>query len=208
MMMATTAPRIALLPDLALRSLDASWNRERWAQLPADGNRYEVIDGVLYVSTAPSSFHWWISRQIVLTLIEQIDGRELGLTAWAPIGLFMPGCDPVQPDIVVVRQADLGIFHDKHIFGVPALLIEILSPSNADQDTRVKRGAYARAGVPEYWIVRPATRDVLVCAQPDAALGDYAQTRLIAPDGELVSPTLPVRAVVAGFFAGAPDTTL
>jgi len=45
------------LPELALRSLDASWSRERWEQLPADGNRYEVIDGVLYLTTAPSNFH-------------------------------------------------------------------------------------------------------------------------------------------------------
>jgi len=35
--------------------------------------------------------------------------------------------------------------------------------------------------VPEYWIVRPADRDVLVCSQPDAALGDYAQVQHIAP---------------------------
>lgn len=205
---ATTTPAVATIPDLALRSLDATWNRARWEQLPADGCRYEVIDGVLYVSTAPSSYHWWISRQIIFALVEQIDRPGLGLTAWAPIGVFMPGCDPVQPDIVVVLQKDLGIFHDKHIFGVPALLIEVLSPSNAGQDLEVKRRAYARAEVPEYWIARPATRDLLVCWGPDAALSDYANRRLIPPDGELVSPTLPVRAGVAGFFAGAPDTAL
>jgi Uma2 family endonuclease len=84
----------------------------------------------------------------------------------------------------------------------------VLSPSNHNQDTRVKRGAYARAGVPEYWIVRPADRDALVCSQPDAALGDYAQIQHITSDAELVSPTLPFRAPIAGFFAGAPDTTL
>jgi Uma2 family endonuclease len=206
--MATTTSKTATLPDLALRSLAANWNRARWEQLPADGNRYEVIDGVLYVSTAPSSFHWWITRQIVFALVDQIDRLSLGLTAWAPIGVFMPGCDPVQPDIVVVLRDNLGAFHDKHIFGVPALLVEVLSPSNSENDTLTKRGAYARAGVREYWIVRPATRDVLVCSGPDKALGDYADSRLVPADGELISPTLPVRAPIAGFFAGAPDTML
>jgi hypothetical protein len=38
-------------------TLDATWDRQRWETLPADGNRYEVIDGVLYMSTAPSFFH-------------------------------------------------------------------------------------------------------------------------------------------------------
>jgi Uma2 family endonuclease len=198
----------ATLPELVLRSPDASWNRERWEQLPDDGNRYEVIDGVLYMSTVPSYFHQWIIRQISLTLIEQLDRTGFGLTAWAPIGLFMPGCDPVQPDIVVVKTEDLSIIHDRRIFGIPALLVEVLSPTNPETDLQVKRAAYARAGVPEYWIVRPATRDVLVCSRPDAALGDYAQTQLCDADGQLHSPTLPFAAAIAGFFAGAPDTTL
>lgn len=196
------------LPELALRSSEADWNRERWELLPDDGNRYEVIDGVLYMTTAPSYFHQWIIRQIVRHLFRQIDEPGVGITTWAPVGLFMPGCEPVQPDIVVIRNSDLDIIHDRRIFGIPALLIEVLSPTNPETDLRIKRGAYARAEVPEYWIVRPATRDVLLCTHPDTTMGDYAQVQHIAPDGELISPTLPFRAPVTDFFAGAPDTTL
>ena len=196
------------IAELALRSHDATWNRVRWEQLPDDGNRYEVIDGVLYMSTAPSTFHQWIVRQIVRQLFQKIDDAGVGVTLWSPIGLFMPGCDPAQPDILVVRTEDLSIIHDRRIFGVPTLLVEVLSPSNPEQDTLTKRRAYARAGVSEYWIIRPASRDALVLSQPDAALGDYAAIQPVAPDAELVSPTLPVRVAVADFFAGAPDTTL
>jgi Uma2 family endonuclease len=195
------------IPALAMRSLAGGWDRARWEELPADGNRYEVIDGVLYMSTAPSTFHQWVSRQICRQLLTQIDDTGVGLTFWAPVGVFMPGCDPVQPDIVVVRTGEAGISRDRHIFGVPALLVEILSPSNANVDLDTKRKAYARAKVGEYWIVRPASRDLLVCSRPDALLGDYTETHLVPPDGELVSPTVPFRAAVAGFFAGAPDTT-
>ncbi len=56
--------------------------------------------------------------------------------------------------------------------------------------------------------MRPAERDVLVHSQPDPATGRYASTVHVPPGGELVSPTLPFRAPVASFFAGAPDTTL
>jgi Uma2 family endonuclease len=162
----------------------------------------------LYVTTAPSFFHQWIIRQIFLALFTQVDGAGVGLTIWSPVGVFMPGCDPVQPDVIVIRTENLGIIHDRRIEGTPALLVEVLSPNNAETDIEVKRKAYARAGVPEYWIARPALRDVLVYSQPDAALGDYAYSERIDPDAELASPTLPVRIPVAAFFADSPDTTL
>ena len=195
------------LPDLVLRSPAATWDLARWETLPDDGNRYEVIDGVLYMTTAPSSYHQYITKQIARVLLAQIDDTGFGETLWAPIGLIMTGCDPVQPDLVVVRAVDRGIFVGRRIRGVPALIVEILSPSNPDQDLDVKRKAYARAGVPEYWIIRPAERDVLVCSKPDQALETYLQTDHVQPDGELASPTLPIHTAIAPFFTGAPDPT-
>ena len=132
----TTAP-----PELTTRSLDAGWNNARWSQLPDDGNRYEVIDGVLYMTTAPSFFHQWIASRIIRMLQTQIEDPGVGLVAFAPIGLLMPGCDPVQPDIVVVRSEDRGMIYDRRINGVPALIVEVLSPGNAEKDTAIKRAA-------------------------------------------------------------------
>lgn len=194
-------------PEMLLRSPDADWDRARWEELPADGKRYEVIAGVLYMSTAPSPFHQWIVRQGARLLFRQIDDRDIGITFLSPIGLFMPGCDPVQPDILVISAADRGIVRGRGIEGVPALLVEVLSPSNPAHDLIVKRAAYARAGVPEYWIFRPLERDVLVHHQPEPATGQYTQISRIAPEDELISPTLPFRAPVAAFFADAPDAT-
>jgi Uma2 family endonuclease len=199
---------ISELPELMLRSADATWNRARWEQLPDDGNRYEVIDGVLYMTTAPSFFHQWIIRQIFLALYPQIDEPGIGLTIWSPIGVFMPHCDPVQPDLLVIQTADFDIIHDRRIDGLPALIVEVLSPGNPEKDTDTKRKAYARAGLPEYWIVRPASRDVLVYSSPDVALGDYSLSQKVTPNDELLSPTLPIRTAISAFFAGAPDTTL
>jgi Uma2 family endonuclease len=202
------ASALSTTPNVAMRSQDNTWDRARWETLPNDGNRYEVIDGVLYLTTAPKFFHQWIIRQLFLLLHAQIDLAGLGITTWSPIGLFMPGCDPVQPDLLVIHARDLGIIVDGRIEGIPALIVEVLSPSHPDLDLRTKREAYARAGVPEYWIVRPATRDVLVCSQPDAQTGDFNHTELFAKDDTLSSHTLPVRVPVSNLFAGAPDTTL
>ena len=194
--------------DAVLRSLDATWTREQWECLRDDGNRYEIIDGVLFVSIAPSLFRQWISKRIVRTLDEQLELPGLAFVFSAPVGLFMPGCDPVQPDIVAVLTADRDILRDRRIHGIPALIVEILSPSNPEQDLQVKLAAYARAGVPEYWVFRPAGRDALLHSEPEPATGRYLQVTHVAADGVLASPTLPFRAKIATFFAGAPDTTL
>src|SRR5262245_55349241 len=114
--------------ELTTRSLGADWNYARWSQLPDDGYRYEVIDGVLYMTTAPSFFHQWIASRIIRMLQSQLEDSGFGIVAFAPIGLLMPGCDPVQPDIVVVRNEDRGIIYDRRINGVPALIVEVLSP--------------------------------------------------------------------------------
>jgi Uma2 family endonuclease len=195
-------------PELTTRSLDAGWNYTRWSQLPDNGSRYEVIDGVLYMTTAPSFFHQWIASRIIRMLQAQIEDTGVGLVAFAPIGLLMPGCDPVQPDIVVVRSEDRSMIYDRRINGVPALIVEVLSPGNAEKDTAIKRAAYARAGLPEYWIVRPTERDLLVLSQPDLALGDYLHTVTFTHSQALSSPTLPLHAAVAGFFTGSPDETV
>ena len=194
--------------ELFLRSPDAAWNRERWERLPGDGNRYEVIDGVLYLSTAPSLFHQWVIHQLARLLFPLIEDAHLGTVLWSPIGVFMPGCDPVQPDLLVVRTGDSHVFRNGRVEGVPALIVEVQSLSNPTHDSRTKREAYARAGVPEYWIVRPATRDVLVCSAPDAGLADYSHSRTFGEHDQLTSATLPVRFLVGSLFAGAPDTTL
>lgn len=196
-------------PELVLRSLNGGWCYERWAQLPNDGNRYEIIDGVLYITTAPSNFHQWIIGRLYRLIAIPAEDSGLAYALTAPIGLLMPGCDPVQPDFLLVRRERAAIIVDRRVRGVPDLITEVLSPSNPEQDTELKRAAYARAGVAEYWIVRPATRDVLVCWQPDQAMGTYMQVRLVAPGERLVAATLPgVSANVDDLFAGAPDTTL
>ncbi len=198
----------ALARPLTMRSTDATWTAADWEQLSDDGNRYEIIDGVLYMSTAPSMFHQWIIWQIGKVFDRQLVETEIAYFFLAPVGVFIPGCDPVQPDITVMRRDDAGILQDKRIRGIPALLVEVLSPSNAEVDLQTKLAAYARAGLPEYWVVRPATRDVLVCSEPVTMAGRYQITTHVAPDDELVSPTLPVRTRVADFFAGAPNTML
>ncbi len=198
---------VMLLQDreVLMQSADATWTYELWEQLPHEEYRYEIIDGVLYMSTAPSPDHQRTSSRIYLGLLDQIDRRGLGETFFAPLGLVIPGATPVQPDLVVVLIEDAGIISAKRIEGIPALVVEILSPSTVDYDLITKREIYARAGIPEYWAVRPVPRDMLVHSEPDTLTGQYGRVEHIPSDGELVSPTLPFRASLATFFARVGD---
>src|SRR4029079_14643362 len=109
-----------------------------------------------------SVFHQWIISRLMRLVGFPLQDEQLGYAFTSPIGVFMPGCDPVQPDFLLVRMERASMFSDGRVNGVPDLLVEVLSPSHPHLDTTIKRAAYARAGVPEYWIMRPATRDIMI----------------------------------------------
>ena len=188
--------------EVLMRSADANWTYELWEQLPHDEYRYEIIDGVLYMSTAPSPDHQRTNSRICRALFDQIDRRGLGETFYAPIGLMILGATSVQPDLVVVLTEDADIVSAKRIEGIPALVVEILSPSTVEYDLVTKRDIYAGAGVPEYWAFRPVERDMILHGDPDPLTRAYRHVERIPIDGELISPTLPFRAPVATLFAG------
>jgi Uma2 family endonuclease len=183
------------------------WTYADWETLPDDGNRYEVIDGVIYMSTAPSSFHQWIIMHLYGYLGFPAEQKQLAYSFVAPIGVLMPGCEPVQPDFVLVLAARKSIIHDRRIRGVPDLIIEVLSPGNSDFDKEVKMAAYANAAVPEYGIIDPAekTLSLYTLQQP----GTYSEPRVFK-EGDTVTfaclPTIPLE--ISKLFADAPDTTL
>jgi Uma2 family endonuclease len=132
-------------------------------QLPDDGNRYEAIEGELYVTPPPSSRHQRISRRLFLALERLLGDPDRGELFYAPIGVEFPGSEEgVQPDLVFVSTAGSGVVVDEVIRGAPALVVEILSPTTAHRDRGVKRKLYERQGVGEYWIVDPDTESVEV----------------------------------------------
>jgi len=138
-----------------------SWNDVQ--QLPDDGNRYEAIDGELYVTPAPSIRHQRISMRLTLILNGMLVEPGLGELFFAPTGVEFPVTEEgVQPDLLFVSNERRGILADPWIRGAPDLVIEILSPTTAHRDRGVKRKLYDRQGVSVYWIVDPDARAIEV----------------------------------------------
>ncbi len=184
-----------------------NWTHADWEQLPDDGNRYEIIEGVLYMTTAPSFFHQWIIRRFDQYVGIPAEQQGLGFAATAPVGVLMPGCDPVQPDFVLVLKQNAAIIHDRRIRGVPDLIVEVISPGSSDYDEGVKLDAYAKAGVPEYVVVDPAARKLRLYAL--AAPGKFAEPREYGEGDSLSFACLPdISLKVSDLFANAPDTTV
>jgi len=187
--------------------LQGQWTYADWERLPDDGNRYEIIDGVIYMTTAPSTIHQWIALQLVRRVAIPAEDQGLAYSFFAPIGVLMPGCDPVQPDFVVVLSSKAAIIRDRRVRGVPDLLVEILSRGNAPYDREVKLAAYARAGVPEYAIVDPRARTL--SHYQLGTQGAYDSPRGYSAAEALSFACLPtITFTVGDLFAGAPDTTL
>ncbi len=103
-----------------------------YAGIPDDGKRYELLEGDLYVTPAPSPRHQWISKKLQRMLEAYFDARALGRVFDAPIDVILTPHDVVQPDLVLVT--DEHQISDRGIEGPPALVVEIFSPSTRDRD--------------------------------------------------------------------------
>jgi Uma2 family endonuclease len=125
---------------------------------PEDGNRYEVIDGELYVSPPPIREHQHASGQLFGRLWSYLQANPIGIVYSAPFGVILRRPSGVQPDLVYVANEIEEILTDQGASGAPDLVVEILSPSTRARDRGIKLREYETAGVRYYWIADPRAR--------------------------------------------------
>jgi Uma2 family endonuclease len=173
------------------------WTYEAYAALPEDGMRYEIMQGVLSMTPAPEPEHQRISKKIAFCLYTHIDAQGLGEIFYAPIDVTL-GADLFQPDVLVILHEHLDRIQAKRIVGAPDLIVEILSPGSLVTDRVIKRSAYERAGVAEYWLVDPKQKAIEVFVLENDI---YVSVGLFTGEQRLVSRIVPEIAVpVAQFF--------
>lgn len=162
-------------------------NLEDYLALPNDGKRYEILDGSLCVSPAPSVTHQKVVAQLLHMLMEwaRVVG---GLVLAAPTDVVLGPEDVVQPDVLWVSAARLGIVTEERIVGAPDLVIEVLSASTEHLDLGAKRVRYALADVRHYWLVYPKLQRLEALGLRD---GGYESTHVVAPPIVLEHPEFP-----------------
>ena len=147
----TTPARSYDVPTMPLPSI--TWQDVQ--QMPDDGNRYEAIEGDLYVTPAPTPRHQILLLRLYDALRPLLP-RPRGVLLVSPVGVEFPDTrEGVQPDLLFVSSERLCIIGDASLTGAPDLVVEILSPSTASRDRTIKLELYERQGVTEYWIVDP-----------------------------------------------------
>ena len=147
---------IAMTPPDIVQSAHKLWTYQDYLNLPDDGRRYEIIEGVLYLANAPDYDHRWAVSEIHRQMANFVLERNLGQVIPAPFEVHLSEqMRPVQPDVFFVRTERRLERGAKFLAGAPDLVVEVISPSSIRTDRTVKFTAYEQAGVREYWLVDP-----------------------------------------------------
>jgi len=149
--------------------------------------RYEIIGGIRYDFLAsPKYVHQKISTNFHLAFHSTC--AHEGEILLAPMDVHLDEDNIVQPDVIYIANEKLGMIHDGYIFGVPDLLVEILSDSTGKRDKTIKKATYEQFGVQEYWLVDPLYRTL---DQFVLSGGKYHLTATLTEGEKVVSPSIP-----------------
>ncbi len=175
---------LEIYPTIAEGAEDYSYKNERityedFLKLSeASEKRYEYIDGEVYLLASPSYDHQCIIVELLTIMYQYFKGKPCRpLTAPFDVTLTIDdNKNVVQPDIIVI--CDTANINEKgRYFGVPTLLVEILSESTQKKDMLKKLNLYLHAGVKEYWIVNLFRQEVYVYVFAEDDIMEYVVYR-------------------------------
>jgi len=181
---------------MGMPAVQNDWTVERALALPEDGKRYEVLDGELHVTPAPTYEHQKALREIDRPVDTYVRANKLGWVLWSPADIVFSPRRLVQPDLFIIPWGS-GV-QPRAWTDVKSLLlaIEVLSPSTAHADRHRKRLIYQDQGVPEYWIVDLDARLVERWRPEDSRPEVVSDTLEWRPRAELA----PLRIELPAFF--------
>lgn len=139
-----------------------SYTLDDYLALPEE-RRVELIDGVFYDMTAPTTVHQAIGGfiyKVLLDFVLEHEGECMPFMSPVDVQLDKDDKTIVQPDVLMV--CDRSKFQNGRVFGAPDFVVEVLSPSTSKKDSRLKLYKYGEAGVREYWIIDPKRKSIVV----------------------------------------------
>lgn len=166
----------------------APFTRADLESMPDDGRRYEIVDGCLLVTPAPSRPHQ-IEVGALYRLLYAAASEDI-LVLLGPFDVVLAEDTVFEPDLVVARRGD---YTHKNLPVAPLLVVEVLSPSTRSFDLHVKRERHERAGTAAYWVVDPLAKRLVAWELRDGA---YVQVADVSGDEAFEAKVpFPVRVV-------------
>ena len=117
---------------------------------------YEVIGGEKIMAPSARPYHSKIVMVLSATIYNYVAKYDCGEVFPDNVDVHLPDGNIFKPDLSVITSANASIIEwNRAIYGVPDMIVEILSKSTQKNDLTVKKDAYEKNGVKEYWIVNP-----------------------------------------------------
>lgn len=180
---------------------------EQYLAMPEDGKRFELVEGELFVTPAPRPWHQRLIGRIHTAIDVHLHRHPSGDVYLAPIDVVWTSRKIkgwTQPDLIYIAKERREIVGRQNVQGAPDLVCEVLSPGTMRADMIVKKRAYERHAVTEYWIVFQDIPRVEVYRRGRA--GRYGVPKLIEVGASLTTPLLPgFSLAIADLYQGMPD---
>jgi Uma2 family endonuclease len=136
------------------------WSEGDYLLLPTN-HLVELSDGFVEVLPMPTMSHQRIVQFLSNLLLAFASAGRLGTVLFAPLRVRLWKDKYREPDIVFMLSAHAARMGEDHWEGAD-LVVEVVSEDDPDRDVVIKREEYARAGIPEYWIVDPRVARITV----------------------------------------------
>jgi Uma2 family endonuclease len=158
------------------------YHRTIAAGILGEDEHVQLIAGTLVAMTPQGGPHARVIQRLNRLLVRAV-GDDLVVRPQLPLTL-VDDSEP-EPDLAVVRarDAESGECHPR-----TALLVVEVAGESLPLDRQAKAVLYARAGIPEYWIVNLGESTVEVRREPDSESGSY-RTRAVVRGGETLNAT-------------------
>jgi Uma2 family endonuclease len=153
----------AEIDDLLLELLprQGQWTEEQYLWLTDHSNRLiEYTDGYLEALPMPTDAHQTILLFLYELFVAYLRPNR-GKVLVAPLRVRIRPRKYREPDLLLLRSADDPRRQNRFWLGAD-LALEIVSSDKPERDLKQKRGEYAEAGIPEYWIVDPESQTITV----------------------------------------------
>ena len=122
---------------------------------------YEIIGGKKIMAPAANTIHNAIGGRLYMFIGTYLDAKDLGYCFTDSVDIHFPNGSLFQPDFSIVLKENKQIIKwGGDIYGVPDMVVEILSKSTRNKDLGIKKDTYEAQGVREYWIIDPWSKSI------------------------------------------------
>ena len=165
------------------------------AGILGEDERVQLIDGLLVTMTPQGRPHAFVIQELNRLLVRALPDEFKVLTQ---LPLTLGDDSEPEPDLAVVQAQDAA---SRTEHPTTALLVIEVAGESLRFDRRSKAALYARAGVPEYWIVNLSEAAIEVHRSPDPTVGAYRKSLVCRPGEILTTAVVPgIRVDVASLF--------